>query len=51
MKDSIAPTATRMGAAFLFPGQGAQYFHMGAALFRGDETFRSILQGLDQALV
>ncbi len=51
MKDSLVVTANRFGSAFLFPGQGVQYFHMAEALFRGDETFGAIMRRLDQALV
>lgn len=51
MKDSLAAASTRMGSAFLFPGQGAQYYRMAEALFRGDEIFRDLLIRLDQALV
>ncbi|WP_429941334.1 ACP S-malonyltransferase (plasmid) [Agrobacterium vitis] len=44
-------TQTAQGAAFLFPGQGVQYFQMGAELFRNDPVFRDILLRLDGALV
>lgn len=37
--------------AFLFPGQGVQYFHMAASLFEGDVRFNAIMRGLDQALI
>lgn len=51
MKDNIAALSPAAAVTFLFPGQGAQYFQMGAVLFRGDETFRALMLGLDQALV
>ncbi len=53
MKDSIAPfqTGTSRGTAFLFPGQGVQYFHMGSVLFQNDPVFRDTLVRLDRALI
>lgn len=36
--------------ALVFPGQGAQYFRMGEALFQKDEAFTKILEELDAGL-
>jgi bacillaene synthase trans-acting acyltransferase len=32
---------------FMFSGQGSQYFHMGKAIYDGDETFRAWMARLD----
>ncbi len=32
---------------FMFPGQGSQYFHMGRALYQGNETFHGWMLRLD----
>jgi trans-AT polyketide synthase, acyltransferase and oxidoreductase domains len=36
--------------AFLFPGQGSQYFQMARSLFEGDGIFRATMQRLDARL-
>lgn len=33
---------------FMFSGQGSQYFHMGKALYDGNDTFRGWMQRLDE---
>jgi bacillaene synthase trans-acting acyltransferase len=38
---------TENGIVFMFSGQGSQYFHMGKALYEGDEIFRDWMDRLD----
>lgn len=37
-----------MQTVFMFSGQGSQYFHMGRALYDGNETFRGWMLRLDE---
>ncbi len=37
----------RPKVVFMYPGQGAQYFHMGAELFRSNSCFRESMQRCD----
>ena len=38
---------SRPPVVWMFPGHGAQYFHMGRALYDGNETFRYWMDRLD----
>src|SRR5690606_35715695 len=38
----------RRKVAFMYPGQGAQYFHMGIELFRAEPRFRKSMRQCDE---
>lgn len=53
MNHALVPAAFKKSAtpvAFLLPGQGSQYFHMGRSLFESDPGFRQRMQAYDRRL-
>ena len=41
----------RMKIVFMFSGQGAQYYHMGAKLYASNEVFREQMDAMDRTLM
>jgi acyl transferase domain-containing protein len=44
----MPPLDSHPQTAFLFSGQGSQYFHMGRPLYEGNDTFREWMDRLDE---
>lgn len=47
----MVPKGNRMKIVFMFSGQGAQYYHMGARLYAFNEVFREQMDAMDRTVM